>query len=202
MEGTPLNETIVATRTIVKKFREDTGVDILNVVFLTDGEGTTGIYAMDSKGNRSSRNRYVRGNKLIIYDPIARKEYLGGASSNLFYSLKDSMKVNVIGFYLLGSINDEYSISRSISNWVSDSEKQKKSMAEYKKFNCCNIPRVGYDSFFLIPDLDQTEEKFGIHMDPGRDHTVDEITDEFKKHSFEKIRRKVILSRFIQLIKG
>tara|TARA_R110000824_G_scaffold49838_39_gene139783 strand:+ start:141 stop:2717 length:2577 start_codon:yes stop_codon:yes gene_type:complete len=67
--GTPLNEAILAAIPIVNKLRADNALQIVNTVFLTDGEGSDLWHVHDRPGAS-------RGYKTtIIRDDVSRKEY-------------------------------------------------------------------------------------------------------------------------------
>jgi len=93
---TPLNESIITAFDIVPAFQESTGVQIVNAVFLTDGQG----HSMGLRGGYRT--------KAILHDPVTRKDYAPTIDGNTWQSetntylevLKDRTDCNVIGIYL------------------------------------------------------------------------------------------------------
>jgi hypothetical protein len=68
LSGTPLNETILSAIPVVNKFRRDNGLQIVNTVFLTDGEGS-------DMSRVHGNDRAVYGSNIVVRDPVTRKEY-------------------------------------------------------------------------------------------------------------------------------
>lgn len=100
IDSTPLDEAIVATGEIVRRFRKATGVQICNTVFLTDG-GANGCHGFrNSAGHNSSfdgRTQYV------ISDKNTKKDYKwvsDGCTEILLKMLGDTMGINVLGFFV------------------------------------------------------------------------------------------------------
>ena len=96
---TPLNEAIIASYDIVPAFQDATGVQIVNTVFLTDGQG-------HSMGFNSA---YY--SKPVLHDPVTRKNYYKDDKSLKYFNetntylkvLKDRTGCNVIGIFISSS---------------------------------------------------------------------------------------------------
>lgn len=79
--GTPLNEAILCLDSIVKKFRNSTNAQIVNVVFFTDGAGSPFGYTRNNSSN--TKNHYNRPfsydvektSNFILYDRKTKKNY-------------------------------------------------------------------------------------------------------------------------------
>ena len=55
--GTPLNAAIVASHELVRRFKRDHNVQIVNTVFLTDGDSSQAGYYLDSEGKEQHIGR-------------------------------------------------------------------------------------------------------------------------------------------------
>lgn len=114
--GTPLCETIIASRTLIDNFRSRTNVENMNVIHLTDGEGS-GCHYMNSKGE--SNNLYFCDNlgyPVFIIDPITQKRI--DASSGYFQDsltkfVADVTGSNMISFYITDSAHNYVNAMRS-----------------------------------------------------------------------------------------
>lgn len=69
--GTPLGETVVASRAIIDEFKKRTNVSIVNVIHLTDGDGSLHYGVPDSVSNMP--NCKYNNFNLVITDPITKK---------------------------------------------------------------------------------------------------------------------------------
>ena len=114
--GTPLDEAILTSLTIVPEFKKRTGAEIVNTVYLTDGE------------SRRSNQRIVRSERVdrefesVNFYPLKPKEKHYGSGARVFVKcangkqvdlgqgrtpdylnlLREATGVNVIGFFLAG----------------------------------------------------------------------------------------------------
>jgi hypothetical protein len=93
--GTPLNETIVLASNLIRTFQNETRVQIVNAVFLTDGAG-----------HRTARGagRYAT---IVARDEETRREYLvdgaargAGETVVLNQMLRDRTGANVVNFFV------------------------------------------------------------------------------------------------------
>lgn len=82
--GTPLNEAILCLDSIVKKFRNSTNAQIVNIVFFTDGAGSSFGYTRNNSLN--TKNHYnslinpfsydvEKTSNFILYDRKTKKNY-------------------------------------------------------------------------------------------------------------------------------
>ena len=99
--GTPLNQTILASSRIVNEFRAETGSQIVNTVFLTDGAGSTTCYPSASHKDT-----------IVIRDPQTRREYIldrnrrgMGETAVLNQILRDRTGTNIVNFFVMGGEN-------------------------------------------------------------------------------------------------
>jgi hypothetical protein len=96
--GTPLNETILASSRIVNEFRAETGSQIVNTIFLTDGAGSPTCYAV--AGHEDT---------IVVRDPQTRREYIlnrkrrgMGETAVLNQILRDRTGTNIVNFFVMG----------------------------------------------------------------------------------------------------
>jgi hypothetical protein len=104
LTSTPLDQTILAASGVIDLFKKRSGVEITNVVFLTDGDSDSmsGTYG-------DGRQRYDPGSKsyYVLQDNQTKKSYDLGRSlygnTNLFLRiLKSRTTINLIGFFIAG----------------------------------------------------------------------------------------------------
>lgn len=133
--GTPLNEAILAGMPVAERFRKENGTDILNTIFITDGEGGSvidhygAVVVNDQKTGR-------------VYDVTGRDRYGSGWAFNIY---KDRVGGNLIGFYLASKKEALRDIYYNAPNGQSDRLQE-----QFKKSSYVSMPKDGYDAYFLM----------------------------------------------------
>jgi hypothetical protein len=201
MGGTPLNGAIVVTEQIVNQFKARSKVQIVNVIFLTDGGSNT------IKGVRGTEigNRWTGDTKYIIQDKVMKKDYYltdhiyssaNEITINLLKILKDRTGCNLIGFYL----HDRGS-NRVVHEFYGYAIEEKFRAAMVKSWNenkFIPVTNHGYDDYYIIntPAMKDTENKLEVNSTM----TKAKIAKEFMKFSEKKAVNRILLKRFIDKI--
>lgn len=105
LNSTPLNQTVVASMQMVKEFKKNNNLDIVNIVYLTDGGGTDGL----TPYGRNNYSRYA--NKMVIKDRDTNKIFSfnndnGDITDSLIEITKNLAEVNIVNFYITSGTND------------------------------------------------------------------------------------------------
>jgi len=201
MGGTPLNGAIVVTEQIVNQFKARSKVQIVNVIFLTDGGSNT------IKGVRGTEigNRWTGDTKYIIQDKVMKKDYYltdhiyssaNEITINLLKILKDRTGCNLIGFYL-----HDRSSNRVVHEFYGYAIEEKFRAAMVKSWNenkFIPVTNHGYDDYYIIntPAMKDTENKLEVNSTM----TKAKIAKEFMKFSEKKAVNRILLKRFIDKI--
>jgi len=134
---TPLNEAIVTAFDLVPRFQEETGVQIVNAVFLTDGEG----HGMGVRPGWQC--------EAWVHDPVTKKDYLNSfKETNLYLEiLKDRTGCNTIGIFLsqqrsMNSLRYSYFTDDDIAGACASWKKSNYAVASEEK--------TGYDECYII----------------------------------------------------
>ena len=203
--GTPLNESIVAAMNIVPKFKKDNRLQVVNTVFLTDGEGNKWTAVADGYGRYlwSAQGYGSKNQRLVIRDPVTKYEVVVSTmtdnelTSAYIKLLKVRTGCNIIGFYVLPSRNFSYVASKYMPDLDSvHAEKMKKDFRN-NKFQV--ITNGGFDEYYLLrsESLDTDEES---EFEVEETATLRKIASEFNKFSSSRKSSRVVLNRFIDLI--
>lgn len=194
--GTPLNEAILAASHIVNNFKEKTKIDIVNVVFLTDG---------DSRPiqNFGVKTEDIFQASVIIKDPETNKLYasqnkksyyfLGNEITTTFLKiLKDRTNCNLIGFFLTDSFQE---ISRSYL-YIPGTKYENIKKEDYEKLTLqwrekrgIYLTDVGYDELYCI-STNQANKSYVNQKN-------DTLKDMIKQNKSKKTNR-YLLNRFIE----
>jgi hypothetical protein len=206
--GTPLDEAIVHAINFVPEFRVKYNLQIVNTVFLTDGEGA-GFSEVKGK-DYMNRHR----NPIILKDERTRKEYLLNDSSKgwsynihtrtLFEILKDYAGVEVFGFFLVG----RKVLAREIESLLEGSPTDKHRFADrneivkiMRKDGCYTFSEFkGYsDLYVIVGENMKLEESTGLD-DALKGASATKLKSAFKKNSGSKVKNRVVLKRFTDKI--
>jgi hypothetical protein len=208
LSGTPLNEAILACFEIIPKFKTDNKVQVVNTVFLTDGEGSTiyGYYeeqnARKLKGFNNYRDRIIFRDPVTkaiaeVYDTIGNPSTQGTDQSiALLRLLKQRTDSNIVGFYITSSQDAR----ASISNFITREEKKSIDtfMSEFRRNKYAILQNAGFDEYYFLRSND-------LVIDDENDFEVSSTTTRalvsaFSKYTTNRITNRIVLNRFIQLI--
>lgn len=186
---TPLNEAIMCALQQVPAFQEQTGVQIVNTVFLTDGEG-------HSMGASSYR---YNNEKTYIHDPSTRKDYVLNNDhrdeTNVYLEiLRNRTQCNIIGIRLHCAKN----IANLRYSYIEENDIEA-SQRSFKKNNYCvaSKGKTAYDEFFIVKaDLNATEDIFAAIDD---DASFAKIKNAFKKNAKSTKTSRVIATKMIEI---
>ena len=212
LASTPLNESIILAHDIIPKFKSANRLEIVNIVFLTDGASNGMDYTWDEnmvdsihKTKHFKTSMYYGGDgwkrsNAVITDPVTRMSYRVGCRTEvtgvLLRSLRDRHGVNVIGFFVGGSSSDLRSVLKSCHDKYDVTDELKKIRKD--KYLVVD-DHYGYTEFYIIQggkDLGVGDGKLEVKDDASKRVLV----SAFKKHCREKLGNRVILNRFVDLI--
>jgi hypothetical protein len=213
--GTPLNEAILSSIPIINRFREANDLQIVNSVFLTDGEGCDVSRAHGVEG----MGRY--GGKVIIRDRKSRKEFLqkeyyGEAGDSQMSILLEMVRIRtgakVVNFYVTASspsgfknewmgsvprLEDEFGNMRPDE----DGAKAAFKVAKAEGGVVLEDSIHGWDHHYLILG----GSALGVHADEGLDDSLvgakkGKLKAAFGKAASGKLKNRVVLRKFTELI--
>jgi len=186
--NTPLDSTIVAAMKMIPEFQKKHSVQIVNTIFLTDGE--TGYSPISCHGNEMY-------NKSFVYCPFNKKEYdvskYMRTTDALLHIFGDVTGSNTIGFYILakagyctywqGDCKGEAKKLSAIGFYDAPRIRYSESYDYEKKMNVPNkdypIINHGYDRLFVLPNNHDIAD-----MD-----SVDDVMDTLQSNAtFARIR--------------
>jgi hypothetical protein len=203
--GTPLNESIVAAMKIVPKFKKENRLQIVNTVFLTDGEGNKWTAVADGYGRYlwSAQGYGSKNQRLVIRDPITKYEVMiSTMSDNELTSayiklLKVRTGCNIIGFYVLPGRQFSYVASKYMPDLDTVHVDKMKKDFRTNKFQV--ITNGGFDEYYLLRSegLDTDEDS---EFEVEESASLKKIASEFNKFSSSRKSSRVVLNRFIDLI--
>jgi hypothetical protein len=207
LSGTPLNEAIIAAMQIVPKFQADNKLQIVNTVFLTDGDGHT-IADIYLPNQGQSGTTYNTGTSSLVpwrkIIPVFRHKKTGlfekaknmnntNYTAALIRMLKKVTNTNIVGFYLL-STRDAYSYLNSNFTNV-DAINYLRS--EFRRNKSVVVKNSGFDEYYLMKADTDIDE---IETIEAKSNTTRGLVNAFTKYTNTRVTNRVVLNKFIGMI--
>ena len=206
MHGTPLNQAIIHAMEIVPHFQKKNGLQIVNTIFLTDGEGSLlnryydPTYFTNSDYDASC---HIKCDRLIIRDPVTKYEQVIDSKNSRYTAQTDALirllkkrtNSNVIGFYVIKGRD----FNNKVYDWYPNQRNHQEIKDEFRKNQFAILENTGYDEYYILrsSSLD-TDEDASFEV---RDNaTMRGIASAFTKYNTGKHNSRVVLNRFIGLI--
>ena len=222
--GTPLNEAIIAAMEIIPEFKKQYKLQLVNAVFLTDGEGHGGNMVYRNLPVESipfndavthtaeeqlvpmrglTRQRYGSCNEtFVIRDPKTKNQVIlneGSFQQNITAAylklLKQRTGCNVVGFYILSGRDFRNAIWRYFPK-LSNTELLR---SEFRKNNFAVSTNAGYDEYYFIrTEGMNTDDE--VELEVKENATTRGLVSAFSKYTKGRLTNRVVLNRFIGMI--
>ena len=215
--GTPLNEAIIAAMDLVPKFKNDTGVQKVNTIFLTDGASNRlhGVYDYSFDPRTNEHNETVKPlsrswtarNKDgdIITDPVVNKTYeVTEMTSDLLRILKGRVPgMNVVGFFIAGS-GKSGRVDKNTLYYLFDGLVSRQEIMEKVKFINKNkylaISQMGYDEYYVLPGGSALKTENETLDDELIGAGKAKLKSAFGKMSKGKLSSRQLLNKFVGMV--
>ena len=199
--GTPLGECIISAINMVPEFQKKNNVQIVNTIFLTDGQGNNGFTVW----NGSDYESHAYRTSTVITDSVTKKhydikrrDYDGGVDSTLLKILSDRTKARVIGFYIAPT-NNKKTFKREVSYSGVAWAKQDEVWNDIKKNNFIVLEDTkGYEQYIWVSSKSLNINTNAIAIDS--DMTKGRMKSAFIKQRQGKFGNKVMLSKLAEFI--
>ena len=201
--GTPLNETVIAAMNIVPEFQKAYKLQIVNTVFLTDGEGhnNTSVYSELNANNKIETIEPNYKDRLIIRDPITKNQEIAGGNrgrqltASYIKLLKARTNCNIVGFYILSGRSFRQD-ARDFFPATADFEQLRE---QFTKEKSLVVTSAGFDEYYMLrANAMNTEE--GAEFTVTKNATTKGLVSAFSKYTGNRLSNRVVLNRFIGMI--
>ena len=206
--GTPLSEAIISAMTIVPQFEKQYKLQVVNTVFLTDGDGHSlrDVFFTNSRGfpqSGSGESDYsARGfKKMVIRDPKTKQEIVSQhphgreLTSDYIKMLKLRTNCNIVGFYVLSGRE----FGREAYHFFPKAVNHDKYKSEFRKNKSLVVTNSGYDEYYLLRSegLDTDDD---VTFEVKENATTRGLVSAFSKFAGNRLNNRVVLNRFIGMI--
>ena len=215
MQGTPLNEAIIAAMEIVPHFQKKNKLQMVNTVFLTDGDGR-GIMEVYSKNEFNGSIQRVNGiysknktvSNFVLRDPVSKHQEIIELSKNrydffrnqtpaLIRLLKARTDCNILGFYVISGRD----FNRKVYDFYPNSTIQliESVKDKFRKENCAILTDTGFDEYYVLRSsaLDTDDDNV---FEVKENATTKGLVNAFSKYTGNRIANRAVLNRFIGMI--
>lgn len=199
LHGTPFVETLLTSRKMIKKFKREHNLDIVNVLYLTDGEGNQNSIIYPNQVNLNESTVYFIDKETQI--KIKRPKGHHVEQAVITQLIQEVTNCKHIGFYLcdMKLMKDLlFFIKESRENrGLTENEIQQmyKSANQNKFFSC---PNIGYDKYFYIRS--SRSNIFDDELDITLEMSQETIQNTFSNFQINKRNNRILLSKMAEEI--
>lgn len=196
--STPLNQALIVSHHLVKKFKRKHGVEKMNFITFTDGDANRiGVYNNQNYDNSVFPDRH---NAIINVDGsrIKTSTHSRKMTKNLLLNMEKKYGCNNIGFFMADDASDWRQRLWIVSDELNmDSYKYRDDAGkEYRKNKCVHAEDVlGYAQYYLVKGgnhLSTDTDEFEVSEDASNAN----IRNAFKKFAKSKKQNKVLMTKF------
>jgi hypothetical protein len=185
---TPLDEAVVGAMSLVHEFRTKNKIQIVNAVFLTDGDANTVSRYRTDTMSLKSMNGYEQ---FLLEDRLTHKTYEFNASNltpTLLRVMRDRENINVVGFYVGGSSYFRHFFP------LADAMKQTVLEQQLKSDGFVISTEWGYDELY-ITDVVVPQDK-EIHASTEKES----LSQSFLNERTATSKERIMLTSFVKMI--
>ena len=206
LSSTPLNEAVISAMEIVPEFQKQNKLQMVNTIFLTDGEGhyINKIWDIDIEGSiklKSISNSRYDNASAVIRDPVTRCEervknvFSTAFTSALIKLLKKRTNSNVIGFYVISGRE----FNKHAYNFYPHGVDIEEIKINFRKNKYAVLTNSGFDEYYILrsENLDTEDD---VVFQVKENASTRSLVTAFSKYAGGRISNRVILNRFIGLI--
>ena len=199
--GTPLDATIICAKTIIEEFKTRTKAQIVNAVFLTDGQSNRNNHYLDSE----NVSRQIDRQNLHIDDSETRtrtypKRENGrqmDTTSIFLLALKKSLGINLLGFFLTSGTGRRTAGDMS---YIMERYPRDEEISKFRKEKFLIETKTSYDELYIINtkglEIDEVDHMDNIEV--GSTKAV--IRRALKKNTNGKLQNRMLLNAFIKKV--
>jgi hypothetical protein len=204
LSSTPLNESISAAMDIIPAFQKKYRLQVVNTVFLTDGDANSqrSYYQSWGGGVSTSSLNCRKGDVVVVRDKRSKNEvriemtgrnYGTGLTNAYIKLLKLHTQCNVVGFYIITGRE----FTNCADRWY-PANRVEKAKEQFKKDRYAVLADSGFDEYYFLRSSSLNTDEEDFEVEEGV--TKRGLVSAFTKYAGNKVSNRVVLNRFIGLI--
>jgi hypothetical protein len=212
LHSTPLTSTIALTRNIFNRFKARTGAEVVNMVFLTDGEsdGDMRARSFDKAGLPDTSfveagwrcNSFITDTKTKISIQLRGRQTSRALTTGLLEMTRAVTGCNIVGFFLTNNVKN--TVTGEIvqtERWMkhhdaAEDAQVAKVMEEFKRDRVAVLTTSGYNEYYVVKNDLSFSDEFEVEANAD----ARDIGKAFRKMQRGKLLNRVLLNRFIRMI--
>lgn len=205
LNGTPLNEALLASADIVERFRQRTGAQIVNLAVLTDGEASRRVTVRGGAKARpefSHQNGYARqpitvlrwGSREFPFADLSRSVGRDAETESLIRYVRARTGARVYGFFLVPG--PRYAKRLVESTLYANPAVMERAVAELDADGSCVVPHKAYDEYYVVAVAERTEDENFLDRMDATALTPRKIATTFKRGMASRNTSRTIMVRF------
>lgn len=198
--NTPMISTVIASRALVDQFRNNNKVDVVNVMYLTDGDPTDRLWKSSVP---EETGKYITsiGDSDYIRDPISKKKCALACAlawrderriDSIMALMSDVMDCNVVGIFLAES---KRAVRRFLDRAGMGLQEISAFQENWRKNKFANVEMDGYNKFFCVAVGDIDTE---AQLPDGATRAA--LRAAFKNMQKSKVNNRVLSNQIIGAI--
>jgi hypothetical protein len=206
LNSTPLHESIMVSGDVLRRFKDRTGADIVNMVYLTDGDSDSYVQSYQHYDHRDDEMFAIglpKNTNITVTDEatgisIQTDQPYHRGQRLLLDLLRQTTGANVVNFHLANAVRRE--VDERIYDPRLEAPKPdllESIMDDHRKNKVAVIENIGWSENYIIKASAMAIE------DDVLDTTVTDkksLTKAFMKMQQGKIMNRVLLNRFIRMV--
>ena len=206
--GTPLDEAIIILRNIAEKFKEQTHVEILNTIILTDGQGSRRLGVYEANGHEGGipyQHRVVIEDERSHTSTQLDRHGWYEDTLGLLDLYKKATGSRVIGFFLSPKSYCTKSrlVNQAVHAGMNYSKAERQYKEEYMTHKFFGLKQPGYDVYYILPGDNLVVDDLNMdtfYKPTGLAPTKGNLFKAFQKLQSAKSVSQVFLNRFVREI--
>lgn len=189
LNSTPFEQTLLASRDIINKFRAQHKLHIVNVIYLTDGEGNDGL-----------RMPYTRKGVVYIVDKKTKKRIRveRNTQAALTELVREVTGCKHLGFYLANKY-DVGHVCRDLENQNKiDALKSRDLKRQFREEKYFAVSNLGYDKYFYIESATTSISESELNIMSGM--SKNKMANQFSKSLQSKKNNRALVTQFAEEI--
>lgn len=195
--GTPLDEVIMFSEHIIRKFKDENDIQICNTMFLTDGASNPTDYKQHKGGGNSLFGEFLHKRyNSVFHDPKTNMKYFNifkeveGKymlhTSFLYRVLQDRVETNLVVYFIASG-------KKEVSNTVNETPCQ--NVEHFESFTKCSFG--GDEEFFILDDSSMDTSSSSSEF---KGETSEEVAEDFRNKQRKKKNQQFFAKKLLDII--